>query len=597
MPRSRVTVFAAAVLLLLSSTLRAAPEPSRVVVSGPLRAWQRVTLTCEGPDSDESGAPNPFLDYRMSVTFSNGVRSQTVPGHFAADGDAAQTGATSGRVFRAHFLPDDSGVWRYAVFFRSGEGVALDESATAGSPAGCDGATGAFTVAPADPGARGLLRSVGQRYLRFAGNGEWFLKGGADSPENLLAFADFDGTPSRHRYEPHLRDFRPGDPSWRGGRGKALVGALNYLADRGMNTVYFLTMNAEGDGKDVWPWTAPAERKRYDVSKLDQWEIVFSHMDRRGILLHLVQQETENDHLLDGGALGVERKLYYRELVSRFGHHPALVWNLGEENTNSREQRLAFARYLRGLDAYEHPIVLHTQHTRKARERALRPLLGQPAIDGSSLQMGDVRETHDETLRWLTASAAAGRPWFVCLDELGPADRGVLPDADDPRHDEPRRYGLWANLMAGGSGVEWYLGSTEFLSSEGTRARRWWDLDTEDWRAHEAMWDQTRHALAFFREHLPFATMEPNDELAGHPEAWCLARPGEVYAVYLPNGGTTTLDLGGGTASYSVHWYDPRRGGALQNGSVTAVAGPGVRDLGSPPDRPREDWAILVLRR
>ncbi|MEZ5397230.1 MAG: hypothetical protein R2724_31245 [Bryobacterales bacterium] len=36
-------------------------------------------------------------------------------------------------------------------------------------------------------------------------------------------------------------------------------------------------------------------RDRYDVSKLDQWEVVFRHMDRLGLMLHVVTQETEND--------------------------------------------------------------------------------------------------------------------------------------------------------------------------------------------------------------------------------------------------------------------------------------------------------------
>jgi len=570
-------------------------------ITGESKTWHPVTFTCEGPWGSEEGEPSPFLDHRMTVTFSNGGRSVTVPGYFAADGNAAESGATKGRAWRAHFLPSSPGTWRYTVFFRSGGGIALSDDPGAGASSGCDGSTGSFTISPSDEAggdhrAKGLLEHVGERYLRFAGNGEWFLKGGADSPENLLAFADFDDTPPRHRFEPHLADWRSGDPTWRGGRGKGLVGALNYLASRGMNSVYFLTMNVEGDGKDVWPWTEPAKRLHFDVSKLDQWEIVFSHMDRLGLLLHLVQQETENDQLLDGGELGIERKLYYRELVARFSHHPALVWNLGEENTNTPEQRFAFARFIRALDPYDHPIVMHTLHTHKERVRALTPLLGRGVLEGPSLQIGDIRETHDDTLRWVEESAAAGQPWFVCLDEIGPADRGVLPDSDDPDHDDPRRYGLWANLMAGGSGAEWYLGSTEFLSSEGVRARRWWDLDTEDWRAHERMWDQTRHALEFFQRHLPFATMEPSDLLALRPEATCLAREGEVYAVYLPTGGSTRLDLGPRPSRFDVRWYDPRNGGALQTGSLETVTAPGVQELGQPPDNPGRDWVVLVRR-
>jgi len=101
-----------------------------------------------------------------------------------------------------------------------------------------------------------------------------------------------------------------------------------------MNSVYFLTYNIDtGDGKDIWMWTSPDVRDRFDVSKLDQWEIVFSHMDRLGLMMHVILHETENDRKLGGsGGLNPIRRLYLREIVSRFAHHPAIVWNLGEEN-------------------------------------------------------------------------------------------------------------------------------------------------------------------------------------------------------------------------------------------------------------------------
>jgi hypothetical protein len=44
-----------------------------------------------------------------------------------------------------------------------------------------------------------------------------------------------------------------------------------------------------------------------------------------GLNLHFKTQEIENSQLLDGGVLGNERKLYYRELVARFSHHLALT--------------------------------------------------------------------------------------------------------------------------------------------------------------------------------------------------------------------------------------------------------------------------------
>jgi hypothetical protein len=524
---------------------------------------------------------NPFLDYRLTVTFSKDGKSYVVPGYYAADGNAANTSATAGNKWRAHFVPAEAGAWSYAVSLRTGAGIAV--SAAAGTAVPGDGLTGTFTVGNSDKTgrdhrAKGMLRYVGGRYLQFAGSGESFLKAGADSPETLLSYADFDQTPNfKHRYAPHAGDAQAGDPTWQGGKGKNLLGALNYLSSRGVNAVYFLTMNVTGDGDDVWPWVNKAERYRYDVSKLDQWEKVFSHMDTKGIMLHVVTQERENDQLLDGGALGTQRKLYYRELIARFGHHLALVWNLGEENSNTPQQRREFANYLRELDPYDHPIVLHNG----VGDRAIfTGVLGFGSIEGPSIQAANPADAHAEVLRWVTDSARAGRPWVVMLDEIGPASTGVVPDANDPNHDSVRKQALWGNLMAGGAGVEWYFGYG-FPNN---------DLDLEDWRSREKMWNQTRLAVEFFQQYLPFPQMTAQDGLTAETDDFVLAQPGQAYAVYRPNGGTATLTLPGG--SYSVQWFNPRTGGALQIGSVPSVTGPGAKSIGAPPAA--GDWVALV---
>jgi hypothetical protein len=569
-------------------------------VSGELKRWHRVTLTFDGPSTAENASPNPSRDYRLQVTFSKGARSIAVPGYYAADGNAAESSATSGNKWRVHFVPDEEGTWTYAASFRQGTDVAVSLVATAGTPASFDGASGSFTVAATDKSGRdfrgqGLLGYVGEHYLQFAGTEEHFLQGGAGSPENFLAYADFDQTPASHVYAPHAGDWVAGDPTWKGSKGKNIVGALNYLASQGMNSVYFLTMNVNGDGQDVWPWTASGERYRFDVSKLDQWEIVFSHMDKKGIQLHVVTQEQENDQLLDGGALGLQRKLYYRELVARFGHHLAVIWNLGEENTNTDPERKAFAEYFHDLDPYDHPVMVHTFTTdcttwppsdHCGYETVYNPLLGDDDHEGASLQVGSPSGVHAETIKWIDRSAGStpSRPWVVNLDEIGPSSVGVATDATDPGHDVPRKQALWGNLMAGGGGVAWYFGS-------GTAHN---DLNCEDWRSRDAMWDQTRHALDFFQQDLPFASMQHDDALTSNTSDYCLAKPGEVYAVYLPSGGTTNLNLGTNTGSFTVRWYNPRTGGSLQTGSVATVTGPGQVSLGTPPSGSTSDWAVVV---
>ncbi len=571
----------------------------KVKITGELKAWHKVTLTFDGPKTSEDATPSPFLDYRLNVFFTKGDECYIVPGYYAADGNAAQTSAISGNKWRVHFAPDCSGRWTYIVSFRIGPDIAISTEPGAGSPVSFDGLTGMIDVAVTDKRGRdfrskGMLKYVGERYLQFAETGEYFIKAGADSPENFLAYFEFDGTYDTgglkregeakgekflHRYGPHEKDWCPGDPVWKDGKGKNIIGALNYLASKGMNSVYFVTYNVDGgDGKDVWPWIRPDEKLRFDCSKLDQWEIVFSHMDKLGLMLHVVTQEQENDQGLDGGGLGIQRKLYCRELIARFGHHPGLVWNLGEENTNTDSQRKAFASFFKSNDPYRHPVVVHTFP--KKYDEVYNPLLGYTDFDGASLQMNRTGSaTHSETIKWVERSALHRRRWFVCLDEFGEGSNGVKPDADDPEHDEPRKNCLWGNLMAGGAGCEWYFGY-KFPHN---------DLNCEDWRSRDRMWDLTRYALEFFNNYLPFNQMSPDDSLVS--VGWCLAKPGEIYAVYLPDGGTTNLNLAVG--SYTVQWYNPRTGGKLQKGSVTKVIGPGAVSLGNPPKDGEKDWTIL----
>lgn len=627
--------------VLAAVTVLQARQPSGAVVAGELRQWHKVTLTLDGPEADESAsAPNPFIDYRLTVTFAHesGTPVYHVPGYFAADGNAANTGAASGNKWRAHFAPDKTGRWEWSVSFVAGNAAAIDAaavgSATPVPPV--DGMRGSIQIAPSDKAgpdfrARGRLQYVGRRYLRFAGTGEYFLKAGADAPETLLAYADFDGTRATkppgqrafvgkdglHRYEPHVQDWRPGDPTWREGRGKGLIGALNYLASKGANAISFLTYNAGGDGDNVWPFVDRDDKFHYDVSKLDQWQIVFDHAQQNGLYLHFKLQETENDdhtrggdepkaarvpESLDGGDLGPERRLYVRELIARYGYLLALNWNLGEENTQTPEQQRAMAAFIRNTDPFAHHIVIHTFPNQQ--ERVYLPLLGeQSVLTGASLQ-NSYDTTHARTARWVIASERTGRSWVVTNDEQGPAGLGVPPDPGfagwkgldaegKPVHTlhDIRKYTLWGNMMAGGAGVEYYFGYAPPHS----------DLDLEDFRSRAKTWEYARIALEFFRAgEVPFWEMRPANELVGNVahdnSRYCLALPGELYLVYLSSGGSAELDLSHATGSFGVSWFDPRRGGPLKLGDVRTLRGGTTSPLGAPPEAATEDWVVVIRR-
>ena len=94
-------------------------------IEGERKQWHDVRLTFAGPKTSETADPNPFRDYRLNVTFTKGAKTYVVPGYFAADGNAAESGATEGDKWRVHFTPDEVGSWSYRVSFRTGKDVAI----------------------------------------------------------------------------------------------------------------------------------------------------------------------------------------------------------------------------------------------------------------------------------------------------------------------------------------------------------------------------------------------------------------------------------------------------------------------------------------
>ncbi|MGJ8680033.1 DUF5060 domain-containing protein, partial [Paraglaciecola sp.] len=381
--------------------------------------WHTMTLSFNAPSFNaqqisESAEVNPFTDARLLVRFTHQDKSYLIRGFYAADGNAANTSADSGAVWQVRFTPDLLGDWKYDAFFHTGENIAISQSLEEGTATQLENSTGAFSVTPSDKNGRDF-RAKGQlvrkgKYLGFASEEKVWLKTGANSPENFLAYEEFDGTyrgalehqhedaPQAdvlHKYQPHAHDWQEGDTTWGQGKGKNIVGATNYLASTGMNAVYFLTMNIGGDGKDVWPYTDYDERERFDVSKLEQWNVLFEHMQQKGLALHVITQETENETMLDGGDVGFHRQLYYQELIARFGHHLALIWNLGEENGpvdfspvgQKPEQVRAMARYFVENDPYQNPVYLHTHASEHHRQETLPDVIGEKAIMGLSLQV------------------------------------------------------------------------------------------------------------------------------------------------------------------------------------------------------------------
>ncbi len=582
----------AAVTILLAAHVQPIGGQETAVVTGELKKWHTVTLTFRGPEAEESdSSPSPFLDYRLQVAFKGpSGRTHNVPGFFDGDGK----GGGTGNVWKVRVSPDEAGEWSCVASFRAGKEVAVSLDPAAGKPTHFDGASGSFGVGERDPRAPGFLKwgrleYVGKHYLKLR-DGSYWIKGGADCPENFLAYKGFDNTPNgRHRYAAHIPDWKPGDPDWGNGQAKGIIGALNYLASRHVNSIYFLTMNIGGDGKDTWPFAGRIDpdgnrsndNLHYDISKLRQWETVFDHAQRKGILLHFVLNEAEepNKRELDDGELGVERKLFFREMVARFGHHNALQWNISEEydlGLNLGADRVKrFAEYIQKVDPYGHPITVHNQG--RNPDPAWRPFLGDKRFSMTSLQYyQELAGRGKEIEKWRRLSAEAGRPIPICLDEI----RWTTKD----NQANQRKDIVWPTFLSGGH-------TEHFLDQR---------LDTEDFRQYDDLWVWTWHARKFMEENLPFWQMEPSDKLlsgaaASDPRNQVFAKAGEVYAVYLADASKgARLDLDKASGKFTLHWYNPRTG-EFQGKKSILTGGRRVR-LTEVPHSPSEDWVALVKR-
>lgn len=511
------------------------PKPVGTMIETPV-AHQPFTLDFVGPELTE--ARETFTDYFMEVrfTYTKTGMAYTVPGYFAADGNAANTGATSGTVWRAHFNPPQHGKWIYEVNFKTGPNAAIATQYPEASAGYFDGASGKFTVAPAalNPSAidfarQGMLIDMNKGYLEHRGTQDLWLKTGAGSPENILAYADFDGTYDAggtyfpalgenqlHEFEPHIKDAQAGDPTWNGGKGAAILGIGNYYAEVGVNAQYLVSMNIEGDGQDVFPYVSHTDPYVFDVSKLAQWEIVFSHFNMRGVLIDVLLTETENESIFeawDGVTVGADfagsRKLYYREMIARFGHLSGLVWNLGEENgvvgnsgqdpyrqPTSAAQRLEFAQYIARLDSYGHAIVHHNWPDDE--DHAYGPLLGEGAFSGISLQAH--HNYFEKAEDWTRRSKAAGRQWMITIDEPLGWEYGARPDSNAADHTREINGVLWPAFMGGGAGVDWYFGWQNNAPTS--------DLSNEDQRSRHNLWIKSTRVRTFIEDNVDLSTMK-----------------------------------------------------------------------------------------
>lgn len=255
----------------------------------------------------------------------------------------------------------------------------------------------------------------------------------------------------------------------------------------------------------------------------------------------------------DGAWRGYDHARYYREIVARFGDLPAIYFNFCEEHNErySLDEGLQFMELLGQIDPYRHARAIHNVST------PIDAYLDSPHVQATSIQTA---QRSPQTLNqiavdwWQACLARNRRPLVVSFDEGRPATD---------------RRSWWSVYMGGGI---W----ESFIKVE------------KGYASVEPLWSELARTRAFMKD-LPVEQMFPANRLVRSGKAFCLAAPGKVYALFLPEGGSIEVELTPGN-KYRAKWFDPR----------TIVPTPwklaDVRPDGriSAPDG--NDWALLIQR-
>jgi hypothetical protein len=457
-----------------------------------------------------------------------------VPAFYDGDG----SGGMDGNIWKVRFTPDTTGDWRFDV---SSTDIQLN-SYTGGfeilSTAECADPNGLAV----DLNCYGRLEYVGGHYLRFQ-NGDYWIKGGVDDPENFIgkAFGDWE----------------------------AKKAAVDYLSSKGVNSIYVITNNIDGDRNDTWPWVgdtaqqAKANSDSFNFAKLQEWEDFFSYVQSKGIVLHIILNDDSAWH-------GYDHDLYFREMIARFGHHPGLIWNVGEEANeiySDREQE-ALATKIQQIDPYNHPVTVH--------RKSPWPFIKNKFFDLTSIQIGD--GSKDFTTARLSdynaivtdhrqKSMAVCHSIPVMIDET---PRITL--VNDQTRTKLRTQVLYPIFFGGGNFELHYQDAYGQVGSVTIQNL-------------EPMLEDMFQARQFI-ESLPFSEMKPCNGILSNQNNYCFGKAGEVYAVYFPAGGSDSVNLSKVQGDFDVIWFNPRTGETNQMGSV---AGGGLRTFTTPDNN---DWVL-----
>jgi len=348
-----------------------------------------------------------------------------------------------------------------------------------------------------------------------------------------------------------------------------------------------------GDNFTTYPTPWPARHADemlnpgFDYSRfhLGYWQKIdraLLYARDRDVIISLILDMDDNK--VHPAAGSEDEYRYIRYAISRFGAYSNITWDVGNEMDRNRpgDWTHKTGTLIKAWDPYKHLASIHT-FSEAYQDRT------SEWFDFCSFQDWN-RSQHAYILRERAAQEKLGRIIPQANEEYGYEDHYPMwaPQPDGESADTLRRC-AWDIYMAGGyqtAGESAKRGTNVWPDTGGG----WMNGRGDD---TQTMFVGYSHIVDFFTSFEWWRT-NPHDELA-RGGAYCLAKPGEIYAVYLPNRSAktqerqrATIHLGPGT--YEAHWFSATTGAIIP---LPPAKGP---DWTSPQAPDWSDWALLLLK-
>jgi len=518
--------------------------------------YVEVTLNVASPD-----AKNPFMEAVVSGQFGKVGENRRL----AVDGfcDSAD-----GSVFRVRFMPWVPGDYSYSVTYRQGG----FEKTHTGSFRASDGRRrGPIRVDPAYPW-HFIWEGTGEHYF-FNGTTAFWLMGFRE--DRVINYS------IERLHQLKINRLRV-----------LLAGAAELLWGEpvmsGDNFTLFLR-----------PWMAEKPESldnpgidftRFNIPYWQKWERMLRFARERNVIISVILDIST--HHAQAPAGSEDERRYIRYAVSRLSAFSNITYDLGDDLDSFRDEKWAHetGTLIEGWDPYKHLASSHPVH-RENQDRASE-WFGFTSIQNWSHQQ------HALMLEEREIQKKTGRTIPQTNEEYGYEDHyphwAAAPPAESA---ETLRQMAWDIAMAGAygtAGESCRRGTNVWPDAGGG----WINGRGDD---TQVMFKGYGHMVDFFTSFEWWRT-EPHDELV-NSGAYCLAKPGEIYAVYVPLGrlcgnrehfgyqnecGDVTIKLEPGI--YEAKWFSATTGEIVP---LPAVQGP-AWTLPMPPGW--MDWALLLKK-